>query len=256
MENSYENTAFLYDYDTRIPFASDIPFYQQWAKRAAGPGLELACGTGRVLLPLAQEGNEVWGIDLSAQMLAELERKKSLLPPAIQARIHVSQQNMCDFSLKQQFSLIYIPFRSFQALQSDEQARSCLQACYAHLTAAGRFIINVFRVSKPIGEWWLSLEEKLDFRTVLDNGMTVMRYSVNKAFDPIKRLLDVELIYRIKQDQKPMAEHRDALRLRYYDGDELRELLRDAGFTIEAEYGGYEGQTIEQGSELLFICHK
>ncbi|MGO0061593.1 hypothetical protein ACTID9_16495 [Brevibacillus fluminis] len=69
-------------------------------------------------------------------------------------------------------------------------------------------------------------------------------------------MLDVELIYRINHKEKPVEEHRDKLRLRYYEGDDLRTLLRDAGFTIEAEYGGYAGQPIEQGNELLFICHK
>ncbi|MET3288654.1 UNVERIFIED_CONTAM: SAM-dependent methyltransferase [Brevibacillus sp. OAP136] len=256
MANLYENTAFLYDRDPRIPFSMDIPFYVKQAEKAKGPVLELACGTGRVLLPLAQQGFQVWGIDLSEAMLTELERKKSRLPVDIQQRIHVSRQSMCDFSIRQQFSLIFAAFRSFQALSTEDEALSCLKTCYRHLHVGGRLLINVFRLSKPMGDWWQSKEEKLDFETMLPGGEIMTRYSFNKSFDPILRLLEVDLIYRIQHKEKPVKEHRDKLRLRYYEGDDLRTLLRDAGFTIEAEYGGYAGQPIEQGNELLFICHK
>ena len=54
---------------------ADIPFYLEEARRAGGPVLELACGTGRLTIPIAQTGVEVVGLDQSASMLAHLRTK-------------------------------------------------------------------------------------------------------------------------------------------------------------------------------------
>lgn len=63
-ENLYLNTAQLYDADNREVFSADIPFYLDRAKRLGGKALELACGTGRITIPLAEAGINIWGLDI------------------------------------------------------------------------------------------------------------------------------------------------------------------------------------------------
>jgi len=57
MENTFENSAWLYDVDNRDNLTVDIPFYIDFAKRQKGEILELGCGTGRVALALAAESS-------------------------------------------------------------------------------------------------------------------------------------------------------------------------------------------------------
>jgi len=59
-------TAEIYDFETARGWGErDVGFYLGLAAESSGPVLELACGTGRVTLPLARSGVEVTGIDIS-----------------------------------------------------------------------------------------------------------------------------------------------------------------------------------------------
>ena len=73
--NLFRVTASLYDLDQRNITKDDIPFYLEYASKLHGSILELACGTGRVTIPLANEGYNIWGIDLSKEMLDQLKVK-------------------------------------------------------------------------------------------------------------------------------------------------------------------------------------
>jgi SAM-dependent methyltransferase len=59
----------------------DLPFYLDAAKETGGPVCELGCGTGRIVLPLARNGFEVTGLDMSQAMLSKLQAKPSTEPP-------------------------------------------------------------------------------------------------------------------------------------------------------------------------------
>ena len=70
----YDIYARFYDLD-HGDLDADLFMIQQLAARSGSPILELACGTGRVLLPLARQGYQVTGVDLSAAMLDVARRK-------------------------------------------------------------------------------------------------------------------------------------------------------------------------------------
>ncbi len=89
MNNLKRFAAHLYDLEPGDIFKDDIAFYKEKAKESGGPILELGCGTGRVTIPLLEEGNEVWGLDLSADMLSQLRKKVADLPASV-ARSHLS----------------------------------------------------------------------------------------------------------------------------------------------------------------------
>jgi len=104
--NSYSNSAHLYDLDNRGLVKDDIPFYLDYAAKTSGGNiLELACGTGRITIPLATDENNVWGIDLSENMLAQFKSKLEVLPLKIAERIHISKMNMFSFDLHKRFPI-------------------------------------------------------------------------------------------------------------------------------------------------------
>ena len=102
--NLFQKAAFLYDYDDRDIVKDDIPFYLEYAAKYPGDILELACGTGRVALVLAQNGHQVYGIDLSGSMLEQFRSKLAGQPKAVQDRIWLGQYDMANFQLNKEFS--------------------------------------------------------------------------------------------------------------------------------------------------------
>ena len=89
MDRFYEGSAsvFVRAYDAFYhrpppPIAGDAAFYEQLARGTGGPVLEVACGTGRIALVLAERGFEVTGVDVSDGMLAIAQRKRAALAAA------------------------------------------------------------------------------------------------------------------------------------------------------------------------------
>ncbi len=97
------------DREGRVDF--DMAFYLEYARECGSPILELACGTGRVLLPLARAEFDVFGLDLSERMLAVCRRKLS--EEKLSERVGLFWANMSTFDLPcKNLSLIYVPVRS------------------------------------------------------------------------------------------------------------------------------------------------
>src|SRR3712207_2727600 len=109
MRDDYTLYPELYDL-VYEDYLDDIPFYVEESRRAQGPCLELGCGTGRVLIPVASAGVEVTGLDSSAPMIARARRKVAALPDDVRARITLGEGDMRSFSLERRFALIYVPF--------------------------------------------------------------------------------------------------------------------------------------------------
>jgi len=119
--------------------SEDIPFWLELAARYAGPILELGCGTGRVLFPLARAGHQVYGLDVDPDMLAFLHHH---LPSDVLKTAFIFQADFTRFHLAIQFPLILLPCNTFSTLSS--QARHSLLHCvYRHLKPGGIFTISM-----------------------------------------------------------------------------------------------------------------
>jgi len=111
----YDDQAFIADlYDLISQYASrpDSKFYAEFCRGAGGKVLELGCGTGRVLVKVAEVRCKIVGLDLPQHMLAKCRERLATQPEAIQNRIKLVQANMTNFDLREKFSAIIIPFRS------------------------------------------------------------------------------------------------------------------------------------------------
>ena len=113
-----------------------VAFLEQLAR--GGPALELAIGTGRIALPLADRGLSVDGIDFSSAMIAKLRAKPG------GAQIAVTMGNFADVAVKDTYRLIYLVFNTlFNLLSQDEQVR-CFENVADHLTADGCFVVEAY----------------------------------------------------------------------------------------------------------------
>lgn len=130
--DSYRVTAKYYDaaYSAKQDLV-DLPFYLELAEQSPGPVLEIACGTGRVLLPIARKGIEVHGVDNSLPMLTILQANLADEPHDVRQRVTLHEGDMRDFRLAARYPLVMIPFRPMQHMHTlqDQVSALCTLPC-------------------------------------------------------------------------------------------------------------------------------
>ncbi len=133
----------LYDdaalYDAVVLPGPCEEFYRAEARQGIGPVLELACGTGRLTLPLARDGHDVTGLDASPAMLAAAQRKAA----EEGLRLALRLGDMRSFDLGRQFGLVVLSCNSLAHLVASEDLFACLRAVRRHLAPGGTFAFDV-----------------------------------------------------------------------------------------------------------------
>ncbi len=116
---------------------ADVEFYRAIARDHGGPILELACGTGRILAPLANDGHDVSGLDLEESMLAVARTKLSGSSQLISG-------DMRHFNLGRKFRLILLAFNSLGHLYQRTDVENCFERVKEHLADDGLFVLSMF----------------------------------------------------------------------------------------------------------------
>ena len=258
-ENLLRNSAWLYDVDNRDNLTDDIKFYIDYAKK---PGvkniLELGCGTGRVAIPLAKEGFNVTGLDLSKEMLDVFRQKLDNLDDNVKNKVELIHESMAYFDLNKKFDLIVAPFRAFQCLTDDKDIENSLNCIKNHLTDDGIFIINVFNPDPSrMNENWrhpLKIQwERLDENT---GNYVIKKYSQDNI-DFENRIIYVTFIYEVKDKAGNISKFEDKLKLKYHNESQLQEICEKAGLKIKEKFGWYDKISIDEAKrELIFVCRK
>ncbi|WP_207782382.1 class I SAM-dependent methyltransferase [Phytoactinopolyspora limicola] len=128
-------------YDLMFPAAGPaVEFYRAAVNRRGGCVLELGCGTGHKLIPIASDGHPCVGLDFSADMLAEAQRKASEHGVAVEW----VQGDMRAFDLDRTFDFVFITANSLLHLHEAEDLVSCFRSVRRHLAPGGRFMFDVF----------------------------------------------------------------------------------------------------------------
>ncbi|MBC8506084.1 MAG: class I SAM-dependent methyltransferase [Anaerolineales bacterium] len=119
--------------------ADDVPFWLEWAQRQGGPILELGCGTGRVLLPLAKAGHTLFGLDHDAKMLEFLRKN---IPNSLVNTIMLIRGDLRSYCLTSRFPFILMPCNTYSTL-SPKDRPIVLNRARIHLTCRGIFILSM-----------------------------------------------------------------------------------------------------------------
>ncbi len=259
MNNLFLHTADFYDLDVRSVARDDLEFYQTYAKEVAGPNgsariLELACGTGRVAIPLIQAGHSVCGLDLSPRMLEIFTNKLENLPATMQNRVELVFGDMGDFVFPTPFDLVIIPFRGFQALTTKTGIHGCLRSVRASLAPHGLFIVDVFKPMADITTRWRGPERHDWTYDDRETGRRIVRTSKHSRIDTNSQIIYPELVYHVTDADGTRREYRDTLSLRYWYRHQLELELASHGFSIAREIGYYDGRPVEYGPDQIFVC--
>jgi len=121
-----------------ITEAREAPFFLKEIARYGQPVLDVACGAGRLLLPILQAGIDIDGSDVSADMLQQCQKRAN----ALGLSPHLYTQPMDALNLPRKYKTIYI-CDSFGLTGSREKDLEALRRCYAHLEEGGALLVNI-----------------------------------------------------------------------------------------------------------------
>lgn len=250
----YEDAA-LYDYEYRRRRA-DVNFYKQLVHDLAGPStriLELACGSGRVTIPLARAGHEVVGLDYSESMLEQARARLSRGGRTLRDRVSFMRADMRTFDLGQRFDLILMAFNSFEHLYTRVEVSACLDRVRAHLAPGGYF---VFDVQNPNLRWLSRDPDKRWARTRFTHPVTrqAYYYSTNHDYDPVSQIAMIRLYYQ-PVDAEVGPEQVVMLSQRKFFPAELEALLHANGFRMCMRYGDFSGGVLtDECHSQVLVC--
>jgi SAM-dependent methyltransferase len=235
IDESYgEITARYYDaaYAALRDPSGDREFYRKLAQQARGSVLELGCGTGRVLLPIAREGIECTGLDASARMLATIREKS----PPRNLKLVCAPMERFDLG-GERFALVYSAFRAFQHLETVEQQLACLACVRRHLAPGGAFALDVF--APRLQRVALAEEpEQEDARFGHEGAQIVRKTSVRR--DLATQVQRVRMRYERWRGGERLGEDVVEFTMRYFFRYELEHLLARAGFADLTFYGAFD----------------
>ena len=240
-------TARYYDgvYAAMRDPVGDAAFYRGLAQEAGGPVLELGCGTGRVLLAIADTGIPCTGLDASPRMLEVFRRRLS------NPTLRLVCARMQDFDLgEDRFALIYSAFRAFQHLYTVEDQLACLACVRRHLAPGGRFAFDVFA---PRLDRIAAAEEPEaeDARFELEGEEVVRHTAVSR--DHTTQMMHVRMRYERRCDGETLGEERVDFNMRYFYRYEVEHLLARSGFVDLEFYGGFDGRSYDYVSGELIV---
>jgi len=230
----------------------DLPMYRDFALAAGGPILELGCGTGRVLIPLALDGHRVTGLDLSAAMLAVVQAKAEAAH--LGDRVTLVQGDMRDFDLPTRFALAFIPINTFMHCYDGGEQLACLRCIGRHLQPGGRLIVDVYH---PDLQALLESDGRLGSEgTVFDptTGHTVHRF-YTRRLDLATQTQHITFIMDEVDAAGVVRRTLFPFRMRFVYRYEMEYLLRLAGYSLEAVYGSYDLEPFDSSSEkMIFVA--
>jgi len=223
-----EDIAATYDDHLRGDEAETVACLEQLAR--GGPALELAIGTGRIGLPLAQRGIRVDGIEQSAAMIARLRAK----PGGDQ--IAVTMGDMADVPVSDSYRLIFVVYNTLYNLLTQEDQVRCFDNVARHLTEDGVFLVEALVPN--------SLYRLRDDQYVEAEAVEVHKVTLDVGrFDPVTQLLD----------ESHVTLSHEGIRVgpivtRYIWPSELDLMARIAGLRLHGRWAGWNHEPFDARS--------
>jgi SAM-dependent methyltransferase len=226
----YDRIARIYDPWSRS-VTEDVGFYVDQALASGGPVVELAVGTGRIAVPIAEAGVAVIGVDSSPEML--MGARAAAEAAGVAHLVDLRLGDLREPPVAERVPLAICPFRSLLHMETEREKLLALRAAHALLEPEGRFAFDVFAPSlEDIVEThdrWLEREPGIFERAVWDEGSRTLSLSVRSG--------DAEATFG----------------LHWLSAPEWHRLLEEAGFEGEALYGWFDLRPYEGEEDMIFV---
>ena len=226
----------------------DVPFYVDEATRARGPVLELACGTGRLTIPVAQSGADIVGLDQSASMLAHARKKAA----DAGAEIEWIEADCRTFSLDRKFVLIFMAFNSMQHLHDQVSLAALFANVRKHLAPRGKFVFDVFNPSLAI----LTRDPNVrhfDREYEDPHGRGKITLEMTAVYDDAAQVNRMKWYFSLPGQKDFQVEQLD---VRCFFPQELDLIVRANGFDVDEKFGDFERKPFSSGQmKQILVCH-
>ena len=231
--NPYDRIARLYD-PWSASVTEDVEFYVEEAVACGGPVVELACGTGRITVPVAKVGVSVIGVDGSAGML-EVAREYAAAE-GVSELVDLRLGDLRKPPVKERVALVLIPFRSLLHMTTETDRARALTAARSLLVPGGRLVFDVFAPAKEdidaTNGRWLEREPGILERADWDEDARTLTLSVRRA------------------------EEASTMHLAWLSATEWRSLLERGGFELEAQYGWFDRRPYSGQEDFVFVAKR
>ena len=229
----YDRIAAFYDPWSRS-VTEDVGFYVDEALASGGPIVELAVGTGRIAVPVAQAGIDVVGVDSSPGMLTVARRAAEAA--GVSNRVELRLGDLREPPVTERVSLVICPFRSLLHMETEEEKLRALRAARELLEPSGRFVFDVFSPSREDIEEtdgrWIEREPGIFERAEWAEASRTLTLSV-------------------RSDESVTS-----FGLHWLSLPEWLRLLDEAGFAVEAVYGWFDRRAHDGDEDMIFVARR
>ncbi len=240
----YEDPAYYGStYKNRV---ADVAYYVDLARAIGGPVLELGVGNGRIALPLARHGLDVVGIDASAAMLKDLQRRLASEPPHVKARITLRRGDIRKKKLARQFPLVIAAFNTALHLFTRRDLEGFFACARAHLRPGGRFVVDLstpqpYDLARDPNQWHGSPP----FR---HPSAGRVRYRERFDYDAVRQILFVTMEFTPHDGAEPWS---TPLAHRQFFPAEFEALLHYNGLEAIDVHGDFAGGPLTGESDVM-----
>lgn len=232
--------AFLYDL-VHGQFATGdvLHFFKDISAEYGSPVLELACGTGNILVPLAESGVEIYGLDIADKMLSTCRRKAA----EREIKIQVQKGDMRSFDLGRKFPFIYIAGNSLQHLNTIGEITECFESVKRHLDTGGRFLVEVFNPYLPM--LVREMGKRFEVGSFGDYNLTE-----DANYDAATQKSEFNWHFRHRPSDR---ERTLSFTMRQFFPQEFDSLFELHGFRIERKFGDFDRSDFDSGSASQIV---
>src|SRR5215217_4377588 len=252
LNDPYAELPELYDLE-HAGFSEDIDLYLRLAEVVGDPILDLGCGTGRVLGPVAAAGNRVTGVDRSKPMLDRARTALQAHDGAVSRRVTFVEGSMTEAERATggPFGLMIFSLNGLMHLSVMAEQRAALVSARRALDPRGMLVVDLLN---PTPELLTSLDGRVrhegSWRKF--DGTIIDRFSA-QTHDSAEQRIDTELWYDLVDPAGQLRRVRSGFPLRYIVASELVLLLEVTGFVEWKLYGSYDLDPYDEGSDRLIV---
>jgi SAM-dependent methyltransferase len=213
--------------------------------------LELGCGYGRLLAPLARAGHRVTGVDADAGLLTLARETVAALPAPARERVTLLADDMRTFALDARFERVLIPYNGLYCLPSEAEQIACLANAARHLAPGGRLVFDGYAID--------AFHEAVDEDDEHDDAQPVVSVEWRgRVWDVLEHSdwVRAAQVLRVRYECRPRdggAPVMDAVNHRYLLTGQVGGVCEAAGLRVVETAGGFRGEPLDADSEHL-VC--
>jgi SAM-dependent methyltransferase len=246
----YSHIAEFYDLE-HDSFEEDVELLQDFAGEASGPLLEMGCGSGRVLVPLAENGHRLVGLDQSSDMLDRARRRASEAGVTDSVSLQTLDLAMPHQAAGGPFGMVLYTLNALMHLSTQEAQRKSLLHAYDALGPGGTLFLDLMN---PAPDYLQRLDSStlLEWSGPLADGTTIDKWT-HRSIDPIDQTIETTIWYDLLGTKSDFRRLRTGFTLRYLHFSEISLILEAAGFHGIQAFGSYHLDSLDGASERIIV---